>query len=315
MRKNQILFFSAIALVLTACGGGGSGGSNTISDNADTSYTGNRTLATINASNAGNFVELIETYAELEDSPALRNPQPATQSAQGQQTLLTTLTRMALRKNIANRTVNLTQNCPKGGSFQSTGEVDDTTRTGTVTLQFNACDGLEGDEAIYNGRSVVTIRQYNFDLDEPVDQTTAFHALIRTDRAGVRTTLTGQIRESALVANRMITVTTKRSKLHASVTYNNLSYQHLVDLMSTIDEVESSYMMSGTIYDGEHGKAELLTIEDFKNGAYEVELKSNNSVTVEKVNTGNVNPTTRESIYSISVYDAEGSRIFYSVDD
>lgn len=263
MKKTEIILSSVLAISLSACGGGGSDSGTA---NAEAAYSGKKDLAQINSSNIEIFSDLLLLNISQETGTVLRSPEHTTKSSAHtpkhlQDKLLTTSEKLALRQQFANRTEESTEQCPTGGTLKTTGNADESTKTGTLTLQFNNCSGIDGDSTILTGKTVITINAYNAVLEEPTALITEFHGITGEAYDGTKTTLTGVVSENSNVSGSVVISTNTQSKIHAAVNGSNLDYQYLSDLQSVYTTSSNSYNISGSIYDEDHGKANVSTTQ------------------------------------------------------
>lgn len=150
VKKFALTAILAAALALTACGGGGGSSTSSTSTMAR--------LTTANALTFANIVDLSYYTSNASLSFLSRTTNENPQDGNKLQKVTKMLSELAIKKLGSNayqaRTIDSIDACSGGGSIAATGNVDDTTSTGTLAFTLNYCveDGLT-----MNGKATVNI--------------------------------------------------------------------------------------------------------------------------------------------------------------
>ena len=253
-----------VSLALVACGGGGgSGGSDSGSTNpydADAKYTGLRTQAMLTTTNKSDFIRAL--YGVEYESFSLASVDQSTAIQERSFSSLTKdLTALALQKTTkptgytlaAAVPVSEITTCPRGGTSQFTGEIDNQTGLGTVTLKMTNCVNTIGKA---NGSMQMIISGYNMAAQEPTAFTLTFQNL-KVDYDALSYTAVGT--QSYALSQGIETTTSNIHRLNHTTNKQSLIKNYKVVSSSAN---ATTFKLSGQAYLQDYGYVNLSTLEN-----------------------------------------------------
>jgi|GEM_PF-6167631 len=279
MKISHILPALVAGTLLSACGGGTTTSSTTTSGNASTSivtnntantvlaeassvYTGSRSLALLDTLSSMAFVNLVLGTENINDNitaprPAEASIPTATVTAQANwlqsQRVLSALAVQHIgAQRYQARSVTESDTCPGGGSATVTGDVDDTTLTGTLQVTYNQC---KSENVVTNGSAMLVIHSVNIAYLEPTAFTLSMKGLsIRVD--DVPYTVTGTLRTDVNMA-------TGQGTLLANQYQRNLSTgkQQLAETVKMLVASDGYTDISGKFCEGVQGCVNVTTVK------------------------------------------------------
>lgn len=290
METKHILPVLVAGTLLTACGGGSTtsstttGGTstgiittnntNTTLADASSVYTGSRALALLDTANSMAFVNLVLGTENINDN--ITAPRPADASApavtntaqanvlQSQRILSALAAQHLAAQRYQARAVNESDTCPGGGTASVTGEVDDTTFTGTLQVTYNQC---KSENVVTNGTAMLVIHAVNILYAAPTSYTVSMKGLgIRVD--DVPYTATGTLRTD-------LNVTTGQTTLLVNQYQRNLSTgkQQLAEAVKMVVESSGYTDINGKFCEGTQGCVTASTVKPFMFAADGVPLE------------------------------------------
>lgn len=288
MKTNHILPALVAGTLLSACGGGTTtsssttGGtsttvttstSNTTLADASSVYTGSRSLALLDTTNSMAFVNLVLGTENINDN--ITAPQrPADDSAasntaqasllQPQQILSALAAQQIAAQRYQARSVSLSKDCPGGGTAGVTGEVDDTTFTGTLQVTYSQC---KSENVVTNGSAMLVVHAFNVPSLTATSYTVSMKGLgIRVD--DVPYTVTGTLRTDLNLA-------TGQSILLINQYQRNLSTgkQQLAENVKMLVENSGYTDINGKFCEGVQGCVNANTVKPFMFAADGVPLE------------------------------------------
>lgn len=194
MKMLNFVMTALVAGSLVACGGSG-GGTTTGSTNSGSastttasisSYSGSKTEARLSASNSKAFIRNVfegEAASSIARRAESGDSQPQVSIGN---TRLDRAVDQAITQGITGnsryqeRAVNNVGSCAYGGTVTVTGNLDDSTLSGNLSMSFNQCQTEPG--VSVSGSTDVYIRKYDLSINDVVSGTYYFNAM--TVRAG-----------------------------------------------------------------------------------------------------------------------------------
>ena len=279
MKTTHILPALVAGTLLTACGGGTttsssttggtttpptSGMDTTLAD-ANSVYTGSRSLALLNTANSMAFVNLVLGTENINDNitapqrPADASTSAATSTAQANllqsQRILSSLAAQHIAaQRYQARAVNESEACPNGGTATLTGNVDDATFTGTLQVTYNQC---KSENVVTNGSALLVVHAVNVAYATPTSYTLSMKGVgVRVD--DVPYTATGTLRTDLNVA-------TGQSTLLVNQYQRNLSTgkQQLAETVKMVVESSGYTDINGKFCEGVQGCVTASTVKAF----------------------------------------------------
>lgn len=255
--KSSGLLLSA--LLIGGCGGG-SGEDFTLADGF-ASYTGVSDLAYLDEGNSGAFLSTL--YGPGLDSPTLnfRAADVDTGSVNdlnGLQGVLLIHIRQSgvmQRAQYQQRVVEIDESddCEGGGKIDMKGDVDDIAKTAKLRLDYVNC---QIDDDVINGKALALLA-VNGSFDQLEEVTLSYHGLeSRSLSSGETIVATGTVKESENLNSGALS---NISKLHRQI--KGTDQQSFIDLVNEAASINSSVAMSGTVYQGFYGRAQVSTLQ------------------------------------------------------
>lgn len=316
---NKFLSIFLMFILLVSCGGGGSSsdatttantasnvatGNTTPEENTISSYTGNRTLASVTEANQNIFVgsmllsvtrisALIDSFLQL----SLENRR--TEVDDGTPTLETVIQQTVERLFRDNsdqakaRSVRESITCSGGGNATFSGNLDDTDTTGSLLIASNQC---REDGVTINGSMRLTIHNYDSNLGITAFSITYIDLTLTTSVATFSPKGTVRIKTTALeqisaVSNIFVGLSTGEQILDNELTY----------LFSSLG-VEAF----GQLCEGENGCVDITTLVPFDLDDTQGELIMSGSA-------GSKLRLTASNGLSFIEVDADGNEIYESI--
>ena len=283
MKTNQLLPVLVAGTLLSACGGGTTtsstttggttttsltnNGVNTTLADASSVYTGSRILALLNTTNSMDFVNLVLGTENINDN--ITAPRPANNATpsktsiasavqasllQPQRILSALAAQQIAAQHYQARSVNINDTCPGGGTAAVTGEVSDTTFTGTLQVIYSQC---KSENVVTNGTAMLVIHAFNVPTLQATSYTVSMKGLgIRVD--DVPYTTTGTLRTDLNLA-------TGQSTLLVNQYQRNLSTgkQQLAENVTMLVENSGYTNISGKFCEGVQGCVNATTVKPF----------------------------------------------------
>ncbi|MDQ5768516.1 PKD domain-containing protein [Thiothrix subterranea] len=192
--------------------------SNKLAD-ASSVYTGSRALALLDTVNSMAFVNLVLGTENINDNitappgTAARSATASTAQAnllQSQRLLSALAAQQITAQGYQARGVNSSDTCPGGGTATVTGDVDDTTFTGTLQVLYNQC---KSENVVTNGSAMLVIHAFNIAYRTPTSYTVSMKGLsVRVDDAPY--TITGTLRTDLNLATGQSTLLMNQYQLN-----------------------------------------------------------------------------------------------------
>lgn len=133
-----------LATTLAACGGGGGGSANVTANDTSAAYSGKRDLASLNTGNQQIFADAIELSAMdigsslgLAARPSMSIGSGISHLEQRHNLVSRAMEEYMVSRNYQARAFNSTTTCNNGGSISVSGELNDQTAQGDLTVTFN----------------------------------------------------------------------------------------------------------------------------------------------------------------------------------
>lgn len=253
-KKFLALIALSSLLTLTACGGGG-GSSN--GGGSTPTYTGSRSTASLTTSNAPTFVSLAESAYDINgiSGGLLRNAeQTANENKLPAKTVLLNIVSDQVKQNrYQARTINLSKPCLLSGTLTTTGELNDTSNTGTLSLTFNNCAEAEG---TLNGTVSANVTGYSLIYDEITAMTVSINSLSFTS-AGQSMTLTGTQQITRAIPSSASTVISNLLSIYSD------GIQILEEGLTVAQNNNGESTFTGKICHSTQGCVTLTTLQSF----------------------------------------------------
>ncbi len=275
MTTKQVLALSVVSMfIITGCGGGNSDvGVDSVS------YTGNEQAAELDNQNAGAFANQTFTGTSSASASDVLDSQEINASVSNivASTLVShtrTLSRTvdqnksAFSDNAQNVVVDVNVNatCPQGGNVSFSGQYDDQTRLGSLSLTYTNC---QNDEVRINGSASLDLNAYNAEIDEHTDVTLSFNNLrfVSLDPADEFDVQVGANIRGQLIYTSMLDPYTKRASIDmvlannasgASIKIENYVADVVYDRYSTPTSATAD--VSGRLYHHTHGYVDVETV-------------------------------------------------------
>ncbi|WP_020560078.1 hypothetical protein [Thiofilum flexile] len=264
MLKLKYLTVSFLApLILVACGGGGGGGSDSGFTNpydADATYTGTRTQATITNSNQIDFMRALYGV-EYEGVSLASTEQNAAIQEHSFSNFIKGLTTLALRSTqrssgytlAATAAISETIACKSSGTMKAAGEVDNQTGLGVLTLTMTNCVDTLGKA---NGTVQVAITGYDTTQGMATAFTLTFQNL-KVNYSVVSYTAVGT--QSYSSAQGIETTTSNIYRMNHNTNKQSLVKNYKV---VTSSAYATTFKLSGQVYLQDYGYATLSTLSN-----------------------------------------------------
>lgn len=242
-----------LATTLAACGGGGGGGTNVTANDTSAAYNGKRDLAALNTGNQQIFADAIELSvmgigsgldaAARPDTPTDVNITPL---GQRHNLISRALDEYMARHNYQARAFNSSADCSNGGSISISGDLNDQTGQGDLTLSANQCK--EG-EIVLAGSGTIKVNKVDFNLQKITDY--ALTSRMSVSYAGQTYSETGVMQvNSDPYAPRVSVV---------SNILRSVAGQQLLDNNVTLALDNSGITLGGQLCESNHGCANIST--------------------------------------------------------
>lgn len=242
-----------LATTLAACGGGGGGSTNVTANDTSSAYSGKRDLASLNTSNQQTFADAIELsaldivsglgMAARPDTPIDANLSPL---GQRHNMISHALDEYMARRNYQARAFNSSDDCSNGGSISVSGDLNDQTGQGDLTVSANQC---REDEILLAGSGTIKVNKVDFTLQKITDY--ALTSRMSMSYAGRTYSETGVMQvNSDPYAGRVNVV----SNINRSV-----AGQQILDNNVTLAADSSGITIGGQLCESNHGCANIST--------------------------------------------------------
>jgi hypothetical protein len=267
MNFSKVFITFMLSGTLVACGGGGSSTSPTSTSIATSAYGGSRTAAKVTANNAKGFADTIfQTTNANTTAGGLTALRPTELSlgenvSQARQKLTALVMEKAQNTRYQARAISNAEACSGGGNITASGNIDDTTQTGSARVIFNQCN-IEG--VVINGTFDVTVSAYNTTYGEPTSAKVTYN--------GVTITAGG---ESAIMTGTVSLSTNPATKTGTFATFlyikASTGEEALADITVNATEnadLSTSTNISGNVCAGSEGCVNISTTTPLKFDAY-----------------------------------------------
>jgi len=242
-----------LATTLAACGGGGGGSANVTANDTSAAYSGKRDLASLNTGNQQIFADAIELsvldigsgigMAARPDTPTDANLAPL---GQRHNLISRALDEYMVRRNYQARAFNLGIDCSNGGSISVSGDLDDQTGQGELTVSANQC---REDEILLAGSGVIKVNKVDFNLQKITDY--ALASRMSASYAGQTYSETGVMQVNSDPYAPRVNVVSNITRSGAG--------KQLLDNNVTLAADNSGITLGGQLCESNHGCANIST--------------------------------------------------------
>lgn len=269
LRLKTILLSGSLALVLTACGGGGDNSSsfNPLSPNPDSFYQGKTDPALLDSLDTPLFASLIvgdNSSTETQSRKSTQSNITLTNQPQIANSLINITNKITALSSLQGRNVSETIDCEYGGKASRAGEVDDYGDVVAMVYTFDNCyvesdivaNGKSSEQVSYaNGTSSTTQAYENFEISEAGESFQLTGTIIYSETE----TSSDGFNYETRIKKTIINLTSIHSPSGVSSYLENYANIKVLDL----SDYEHQQSISGRIYLSTEGYVTLSTSNDY----------------------------------------------------
>jgi hypothetical protein len=242
-----------LATTLAACGGGGGGSTNVTANDTSAAYSGKRDLVSLNTDNQQIFADVIElSVLDIGSGIGMAaRPDTATDASltplgKRHNLVSRAMDEYMARRNYQARAFNNSVDCSNGGSLSISGDLNDQTGQGDLTLSANQC---KEDEIVLAGSGTIKVNKVDFNLQKITDY--ALSSRLSLSYAGQTYSETGVMQVNSDPYAGRVNVVSNINRSGAG--------QQILDNNITLTADNSGITLGGQLCESNHGCANIST--------------------------------------------------------